>query len=56
MGRMQAEGILTEVVARNFQPMLGRFAGALRKARQRLLPAPGGGPRTTVGFMGLWAR
>jgi AcrR family transcriptional regulator len=32
MGRMQAEGILTEVVARNFQPMLGRFLGALRKA------------------------
>jgi hypothetical protein len=32
MGRMQAEGILTEVVARNFQPMLGRFIGALRKA------------------------
>src|ERR1700691_1175466 len=31
MGRMQAEGILTEVVARNFQPMLGRFLGALRK-------------------------
>jgi len=32
MGRMQAEGILTEVVVRNFQPMLGRFLGALRKA------------------------
>jgi len=32
MGRMQAEGILTDVVARNFQPMLGRFLGALRKA------------------------
>jgi hypothetical protein len=32
MGRMQAEGILTEVIARNFQPMLGRFIGALRKA------------------------
>jgi len=32
MGRMQAEGILTEVVLRNFQPMLGRFLGALRKA------------------------
>jgi AcrR family transcriptional regulator len=32
MGRMQAEGILTEVVARNFQPMLGRFLRALRKA------------------------
>jgi AcrR family transcriptional regulator len=31
MGRMQAEGILTEVVARNFQPMLGRFVTALRK-------------------------
>jgi AcrR family transcriptional regulator len=32
MGRMQAEGILTEVVVRNFQPMLGRLLGALRKA------------------------
>jgi len=32
MGRMQAEGILTEVIARNFQPMLGRFIGAMRKA------------------------
>lgn len=32
MGRMQAEGILTEVIMRNFQPMLGRFLGALRKA------------------------
>lgn len=32
MGRMQAEGILTEVVARNFQPMLAIFMGALRKA------------------------
>lgn len=32
MGRMQAEGILTEVVVRNFQPMLGRFLGVLRKA------------------------
>jgi AcrR family transcriptional regulator len=32
MGRMQAEGILTEVVVRNFQPMLARFLAALRKA------------------------
>jgi AcrR family transcriptional regulator len=32
MGRMQAEGILTDVVLRNFQPMLGRFLKALRKA------------------------
>jgi len=32
MGRMQAEGILTEVVLRNFQPMLGRFLVALRNA------------------------
>lgn len=32
MGRMQAEGILTEVVLRNFQPMLSRFIAALRKA------------------------
>jgi AcrR family transcriptional regulator len=32
MGRMQAEGILTEVIARNFQPMLSRYISALRKA------------------------
>ena len=32
MGRMQAEGILTEVIARNFQPILGRFIAAIRKA------------------------
>jgi AcrR family transcriptional regulator len=32
MGKMQAEGILSEVIARNFQPVLARFLGALRKA------------------------
>jgi len=36
MGRMQAEGILTEVVVRNFQPMLARFIAALRKAAPHL--------------------
>jgi|SRR6185312_7797289 len=36
MGRMQAEGILTEVLMRNFQPVLGRFFGALRRALPHL--------------------
>jgi AcrR family transcriptional regulator len=32
MGRLQAEGILTQVLVRNFQPVLERFLGALRRA------------------------
>jgi AcrR family transcriptional regulator len=32
MGRLQAEGILSDVIARNFQPMLTRFLGLLRRA------------------------
>ena len=31
MGRLQSEGILSQVVTRNFQPVLGRFMLALRK-------------------------
>ncbi len=31
MGRLQAEGILSGVFIRNFQPVLGRFLGLLRK-------------------------
>jgi AcrR family transcriptional regulator len=32
MGRMQSEGILSEVINRNFQPVVARFLAALRKA------------------------
>jgi AcrR family transcriptional regulator len=32
MGRMQSEGILSEVIERNFQPVITRFLVALRKA------------------------
>jgi AcrR family transcriptional regulator len=32
MGRMQSEGILSEVISRNFQPVVERFLAALRKA------------------------
>jgi hypothetical protein len=32
MGRMQAEGILSDVIARTFKPVLNRFLGLLRQA------------------------
>ncbi len=36
MGRIQAEGLLLPVIQRNFQPVLTRFLGALRKALPNL--------------------
>ncbi len=36
MGRLQAEGILSEVISRNFQPVLTRFMVALRKCAPHL--------------------
>ena len=39
MGKMQGEGILSEVINRNFQPVLNRFLMALRKAVPHLSDA-----------------
>jgi hypothetical protein len=36
MGRLQAEGILTQVLDRNFEPVLSRFLALLRKATEEL--------------------